>query len=237
MASEGPRETNFFLESRNVVPLRTDFKPPTVLLSRKGPVIQSRKPPTEALENLDLKPREESSDDEDDIKEREKSLAERQAQAAKGREERQRKYEERRQELFGTASTNTNTASNTLNGRPTSQSGNSSPTSLTPPGSRSSTPNRRGRGGRRGGSGMTQQQPRPQRQADLYDSSYALKPDSTYLQRRENVSPAPKPELGQQPIRTPKGPDGSGRGGFGFAGARGGKQAILNTAPVPEPVT
>ena len=198
------------------MPLRTEFKPPTVLLSRKGPVIQSRKPPTDAFGNIDLNKRVESSDDEDELKERERQLAERQAQAVKTREEKQRKYEERRQELFGTPSSNTN-----LNGRPTSRSGNSSPGSLTPPGSRSSTPSRgRGRGGRRGGMNAGVQPKRPQ--PELYDPTYSPKPDSTYLQRRENGAPSPKLEEGQ-PVRTPKGPDGSGRGGFGFA-SRGGKQ-------------
>ncbi len=219
-----------------MVPLSTEFKQPTVLLSRKGPVIQSRKPPTEALENLDLNKKAESSEDEEDPKQRELSLAERQAQAAKDREERQRKYEERRQELFGTPSTApnnislTSTSTNNVNGRPTSRSGNSSPGSLTPPGSRSSTPNRgRGRGGRRGGGGagnpagqaQARTQPRQHQQQDLYDHSYAPKPDSVYLQRRENGLPTPGHAEGQ-PIRAPRGPDGSGRGGFGFL-ARGGK--------------
>ena len=217
-----------------MVPLRTDFKPPTVLLSRKGPVVQSRKPPTEALGDLDLSKKEESSEDEDELKDRELSLAERQARAAKDREEKQRKYDERRQELFG--STTSTTASATgLNGRPTSRSGNSSPASLTPPGSRSSTPSRgRGRGGRRGGMTATQarapQQQRHHQQPDLYEPTllaYSPKPDSTYLQRRENGAPSPKPEESQT-IRAPKGPDGSGRGGFGFVASRSsGKQAPL----------
>ncbi|RMD41713.1 hypothetical protein DV735_g3388, partial [Chaetothyriales sp. CBS 134920] len=35
--AEGPRQTNYFLESRKDVPLRSEFKPPPVLLSRRGP--------------------------------------------------------------------------------------------------------------------------------------------------------------------------------------------------------
>lgn len=223
--SEGPQETNYFLESRNVVPLRTEFKPPPILLSRKGPITQSHKPPIAGMQHLDLK--DESSEDEEDVKAREVALAERQALAAREREEKQRKYEERRQELFGTTS----------NQKPMSRSSNSSPGNLTPPGSRSSTPSR-GRGrGRRGGSNVGQSQSRPQ-QRELYDPSYAAKPDSTYVQRRENDVSSSRPcEI--QPIRAPKGPDGTGRGGFGFSGARGGRMqsAMDDAMPAVESTT
>lgn len=224
--AEGPKEPNYFLESRNVVPLRSEFKPPTVLLSRKGPVVQSKKPLNGALDGLDLN-KEESSDDEEDLKQREREIEERKERTKKEREERQRKYEERRQELFGT---NTHTP---VNGK--TQSGNSSPQSLTPPGSRSSTPSRgRGRGGRRGGVvGVQQGRPQRQQQSELYEPGYAPKPDSVFLQRRENAVTGPKSEELQQPMRLPKGPDGSGRGGFGFS-ARGGKQSS-NTAAVESP--
>jgi len=213
--AEGPRETNYFLESRNVVPLRSEFKPPPILLSRKGPIIHSPKPHIGALADLNLNDRNaESSEDEDEVKERELSLAERQAQAAKDREEKQRKYEERRLELFGPNSSSSNT-------QHVSKSGNSSPSSLTPPGSRSATPNRgRGKGGRRGGAvANTRNQSRTSQQRELYDSSYLPKPDSGYTQRRENGIPSSRtPEI--QPIRAPRGPDGTGRGGFGFAHPR-----------------
>ncbi len=108
--SEGPRETNYFLESRNVVPMRSEYKPPTVLLSRKGPAIQSKppRPPTAGMQGLNLvhdkgdsAAGRESSEDEDEVQARELTLAERQAQAAKEREEKQRRYDERRKELFG----------------------------------------------------------------------------------------------------------------------------------------
>lgn len=212
------------------MPLRSEFKPPPVLLSRKGPpIIQSRKPPTEAFDTLDLdRKAADSSEDEDKVKAREKTLAQRQAQAAKDREEKQRKYEERRQELFGTPS-GTNNAGG-INGRPTSRSGGSTPNSNTPPGSRSATPSRGGRGrgrGRGGREGTNQLQGRNQQrqqhfsqQQDLYDPGYAPLPESVHPLRRE--SPQSRTPKLEQPIRTPKGPDGSGRGGFGFA-ARGGK--------------
>ena len=212
--SEGPQETNYFLESRNVVPLRSEFKPPPILLSRKGPSNKPRKPLKDGLDSLSLQGQGQESSSEDEDAEKQPTLAERQAQATKDREEKQRKYEERRQELFGSAGTTANKSS----------SGKSSPANLTPPTSRSATPNRgrgngRGRGGR-GGNNQQHAQSRTQSQGGLFEPAYAPKPDSTYLARRENG--APKPEnTDNKPQRTPKGPDGSGRGGFGFA-ARGG---------------
>lgn len=220
-SSEGPQDTNYFLESRNVVPLRSEFKPPPILLSRKGPSTKTPKPLTDGLNGLSLQGQESSSDDEDEKKQ--PTLAERQAQAAKDREEKQRKYEERRQELFGSAGTATN------NGKP--GSGKSSPSNLTPPSSRSATPNRgrgngRGRGGR-GGNSHQHTQSRPQSQVGLFEPSYSPKPDSTYLARRENGTPKPG-ESDIRPQRTPKGPDGTGRGGFGFA-VRGGGTGITTS--------
>lgn len=159
-------------------------------------------------------------------------MEERKAQAAKEREEKQRKYEERRQELFGTAGTAnvaisavTNSSLNASN----ENSGSTTPrnTTPTPPGSRSATPNRsRGRGGKRGGAAVLAKD-QQKREKELFDPSYSAKPDSIYLQRREKGLPEGK-ESEVQPIRSPRGPDASGRGGFGFA-PRGGKAA----APAP----
>ncbi|KAJ4541699.1 hypothetical protein HRR94_007321 [Exophiala dermatitidis] len=233
LSSEGPQETNYFLESRNVVPLRSEFKPPPILLSRKGPIIQKPpKPPTSGLQALDLNgnnktaAEESSEDDEDEVKSREQTLAERQAQAAREREEKQRRYDERRQELFGPNTGQQGSSTKNNNSIHSSQqqhqryqhSGTSTPSSLTPPGSRSATPNRArmrgggggGGGGRRGGgtaagghamssrtrsrgspssqSSQQQQQQQSQsqptrdreRERELYDPSYAPRPDSNW---------------------------------------------------------
>ncbi|KEF56075.1 uncharacterized protein A1O9_07656 [Exophiala aquamarina CBS 119918] len=226
--AEGPKQTNYFLESRNVVPLRSEFKPPPVLLSRKGPVIQTRRPAPIGVEALSLnestssRNNEDSSEDEEDHKAKELSLAERQAQAVKDREEKQRKYEERRQELFGTTSSSGNTSQQHLNNANT-RSGTSTPSSLTPPGSRSATPNRGGRGkGGRGGrvpggpgsNTSTRNQSRGSQHRELYDPSHTPKPN------REESQHARTPDI--HPIRTPRGPNGSGRGGFGFSSSRAG---------------
>ncbi|KAL2400169.1 hypothetical protein ABEF93_005979 [Exophiala dermatitidis] len=331
--AEGPQETNYFLESRNVVPLRSEFKPPPILLSRKGPIIQKPpKPPTSGLQALNLNSNnkqtveELSEDDEDEVKSREQTLAERQAQAAREREEKQRRYEERRQELFGpntgqqgsSTKNNNNIHSSQQQHQRYQHSGTSTPSSLTPPGSRSATPNRArmrgggggGGGGRRGGAGgghamssrtrsrgspssqSSQQQQQQQsqsqptrdreRERELYDPSYAPRPDSNWgviygqqhqqqqqpQQRYENAldgmmtgsNPGiisssnstfssssrlsnliQSPDLyasqaqPQQPIRAPRGPDGSGRGGFGFSSAtqqssRLGPRAVQRTS-------
>ena len=224
---EGPRETNYFLESRNVVPLRQEFKAPPTLLSRKGPIIQKPRSNVEAgVGNLNLKDGNESSEDEDEAAAQQKALEKAKAQAAKEREDKQRKYEERRLELFGPTS-----SSGTGNGngaRPNSQSGGSTPTNLTPPGSRSSTPHRGGKRGRGKGNFSGQNSPRPQQAQyqqyqqqqlrEVYDPGYAAKPNSTYLLRREQGHENPNKDI--QPIREPKAPDGSGRAGAGFVQRR-----------------
>ncbi|EXJ85062.1 hypothetical protein A1O3_05737 [Capronia epimyces CBS 606.96] len=228
--AEGPQETNYFLESRNVVPLRSEFKPPPILLSRKGPITHSSKPPSRGLGalNLNKDTNDESSEDEEEADARELSLAERQARAAREREEKQRRYEERRQELFGPA--NGTQAASQQQPPSNNMSGTSTPSSMTPPASRSATPNRgRGRGGRRGGGGgggggpttVPRTHSRGSQPRELFDPSYVARPDSSYVQRRENGMPSPSVRPTDiQPIRPPRGPDASGRAGFGFANSR-----------------
>ena len=223
--SEGPRETNYFLETRaaSAVPLKSEFKPPPILLSRKGPPT----PPgtstslASGVNNLSL--RDDSSSDDDSAKKAPQLTAEeRKAQATKDRQDRQRKYEERREQLFG----------------PTS--GASSPNDVTPPVSRSGTPSRgrggRGRGGGNAASSRSHQQQQQQTvsggrdkeqtsggsRREIYDPTYSPKPDSVYLQRKEKGVERNDLPATISPIRAPRNPDGSGRGGFGF-GARGAK--------------
>lgn len=182
---------------------KADFKPPPILLSRKAPT------PASDEVNGDV-----SSDEADEKKK--PTVEEQRALAVKEREEKQRKYEERRLELFG--STTTKAAG----------SGTSSP-GETPPGSRSATPNRSrgGRGGRKAEptrpisstSSLSLKPsslaPSPGGKKELFDPSYTPRPEamSKRSESREHVI---------EPIRSPRGPDGSGRGGFGFA-PRGGK--------------
>lgn len=227
--SEGPRETNYFLESRNVVPFRQEFRAPTVLLSRKGPPIVQKTDDRpggvqHALEKMNLHGSNGENDDSDDEEdELTRAEAERNAkmQADRLREEKKRLYEQRRAELLGPSSTAANSGH-----RVTSRSGQSSPGSLTPPGSRSSTPHNRGnrRGGRiargnnPGPQQSAQQKPVPltpstsqlNPQSQIFDPSYMAKPGSTFIMRREQspATIAARTDDGMmKPIRTPRNPD------------------------------
>lgn len=197
--------------------MRQEFKAAPVLLSRKGPIVRKPRPLTEeGLENLKLKDRDESSEDEDDVAAQQKALEEAKVQAARDREEKQRKYEERRLELFGPQS-----AANSQGGVQSNRSGGSSPANNTPSNSRPSTPHRGGKRGRGRGNMNGNNQPRVQQQPyqqqhfrEVYDPAYAARPGSSFLMRREQSgSPHTNPGM---PIREPRAPDGSGVNGTGF---------------------
>lgn len=170
---------------------------------------KSRPTLEDGVESLNVKASEESSEDEDEATAKQRALERAKIQAAKDREEKQRKYEERRLELFGPEASSSNSA------RPTSRSGGSTPATLTPPGSRSSTPHRSGKRGRGRGSNQNnnvgrsqqQQQQYQQQLREVYDPAYVAKPASTYLTRREQG--ADSFAKAGQPIREPKAPDGS----------------------------
>ena len=200
--SETP-QTFHYLESRATVPLKQEFKSNVKVLSRKpAPQMVARTDPTTGMEKLTI---EDDDDDEDDQRNKNiMTLEERQAKAAKEREEKQRKYEEVRERLFGAGS------------------GTSTPGDTTPP---------RSQDGKGKGKARAKAESRPQSAASmsgkgkqLYDPSYTPQQDSAAFQRRDTRSPNTESAEQQQIIRQPKGPDGSGRGGRGFA-SRGGKVA------------
>ena len=226
--AERPKETNYFLETHGVVPLRQDFKPPPVLLSRKGPMVIAPKPPTNGMSNLNVadKP-EESSEEEEEVK-ASLTVEEQKAMRDKERAEKQKKYDEARIRIMGGGSKGA--PSNNANKDSADNSGTSSPGDMTPPSSRSATPNRARRGGKKQNnmSRDAQAQQRKDRDRELFDPGYAAKPDSVYLARREQGVLERNGSNGDiKPIRAPKGPDGSGRGGFGFA-PRGGAFAVAS---------
>ncbi|KAJ5388333.1 hypothetical protein N7509_010874 [Penicillium cosmopolitanum] len=214
-------QTFHFVEARSEVPLKQDFKPPVTLLSRR-PQIATRNSASSggidrAAAGLGQLGLDDEDSDEDTNKRAEPTLEERQAIALKNREEKQRKYEEVRERLFGSPSANT--------------SGNSSPGSTTPP--RQSQSEGRGKGKGRGGSGGREYREKRDsstasstKSKHLFDPSTSAKPNGSSQQRRErqpgNQNSPDKQNTPQQPLRNPRGPDGSGRGGFGFAnrGAR-----------------
>ncbi|KAI9700187.1 MAG: hypothetical protein M1820_006855 [Bogoriella megaspora] len=208
-----------FLKAKEQPPFKAEFKPAAVkVLSRKPqPKILSKNDPTAGVAVLSLE--DEDDSEEEARKKREMTFAERQAKAQQEREEKQRKYNEAREKIFGAAGTGTESAPT----RTVSPRGGSNAVS------QSSKTGRRGRG--RGGRDRGDSQPsssadqspsRPTGQnKQLYEPGYSPKPSSTYLQKREARGPdsqsRPSTPAEGEPIRSPRGPDGSGRGGFGFA--------------------
>ena len=196
-------EGSYYLHTRDDVPLKTEFKPAVKVLSRKpAPKKETYIDPVTGLEQLTV---EDDDDDEDeDTKKKTLTMEERQQKAQQEREEKQRKYEEARQRLFGT-------------------DGTSAPKSGT------TTPKSNGES-RNSSRSKTSKESRPSSSAgnknrQLYDPNYTAKPDSVYLQKKElPVGSGRSTPSEQQPIRSPRGPEVSGRGGFGFA-PRGGRAA------------
>ncbi|KAI0172107.1 hypothetical protein GGR52DRAFT_573251 [Hypoxylon sp. FL1284] len=217
---EAPPETFHYLAARADPPLATTFKPAVKVLSRKP-----------------VRPADDEDEDDDESKKSaprptpEETVARQQRE----RDERQRRYDEARAKIFGSPAPN-----------PSPSSGASTPGAVTPPPrSADGRGHQRGRGGRGGGRGGGGQHRRNESRGDrdssnngfgqrpnsqsggreLYDPKYAPKPTSQPFERRPNSGAStPRDEdQQQQTIRSPRGPDGSGRGGFGFAkrGAKG----------------
>lgn len=181
------------------------------VLSRKpaSKVITRNDPVSGAVSHLTIASDDDDDDESEDIARKTAlALEERKRNAQREREEKQRKYEEVRERLFGNATM-------------AAGSGASSPTgNVTPPGGAGGRAKNRGARGDGRPSSSSSAGSKVQNRG-LYDPSYTIKPDSVYIQRREtpDLQAAQREE---QPLRAPRGPDGSGRGGFGFAG-RGGK--------------
>jgi hypothetical protein len=205
-SAENP-EPLLFLEARNNVPVKAAFKPAVTVLSRKPPPkVLSRNGVTAGMGGLKL------DDDEDSEEERrkkeEEAFAERKARAQRERQEKEKRYAEVRQRLFG------------------------SPTPTSEDSSDRASPNRQGRGKGRVKGGRDNQSRSSAEQSpasagntrkQLYDPGYSVKPNSVYIQRQESGNSRPvTPNQQVQPIREPRGPQTSGRGGNGFA-PRGGR--------------
>ncbi|GKT83461.1 hypothetical protein Ct61P_01311 [Colletotrichum tofieldiae] len=197
------------------------------VLSRKPAprTIARRDPVTGLLSHLSL-----ADDDADDQRsEKKPQLTPEEIRAKQQREleEKQRRYEEARAKIFGESNPS---------------SGASSPGTTTPPrGGENERGGGRGRGrgrGRGGGhrgnnSGRQEDYRRPgssradgvrsESGRELYDPSYA--PRGGFAMQKRGGDPGPHsgrstPRDEDQPkqaLRAPRGPDGSGRGGFGFA--------------------
>ncbi|GIK03189.1 hypothetical protein Aspvir_007258 [Aspergillus viridinutans] len=217
--AEAP-QTFHFLEARSDVPLKQDFKPAVTVLSRT-PQLMTRQSSssgvssaTAGISRLGLATNDSLEDSDDDQKRSELTPEERHAIALKNLEEKQRKYEEVRERLFGSPSATT--------------SGASSPRSATPPRQFEG----RGKGKSRGNGRDNNRDKRDSsasstKSKQLFDPGYSSKPNSTYVQKKERQQAGERvlndqPQSPRQPIRSPRGPDAGGRGGFraGYRGAR-----------------
>lgn len=185
------------------MPLKTDFRPTVKVLSRK-PVLASRADPAARMAGLALD--DEDDSEEEERKRKEADFVERQRRAHLEREEKQRKYAEVRERLFGSPANPPSRDSSSASQHRSSPNGDS----------RSSSRRGRGRGGRE--SHNASAAPSPARIAtqgkQLFDPSFDPKP--------KTQSPRPTMPKEHMPVRSPRGPDNSGRGGFGF-GPRGGR--------------
>lgn len=206
-AAEEP-ERFHYLEAKNDVPLKTDFKPTVKVLSRKPtPQIASRNDPSSQMAGLTL---EGDDSEEEERKRSEVVFAERQKKAAYEREEKQRKYAEVRERLFGSQ-------------KPTSRDSSSDNRNPSNRGGLLSTDSR---GPSRKGRSRNNRDSQPSSSTDQSPARVMIQPrqlfDPTYDAKPKSQGPGPVLPKEEQPIRMPRGPDGSGRGGFGFA-PRGGK--------------
>ncbi|KAF5669271.1 hypothetical protein FHETE_5029 [Fusarium heterosporum] len=224
-SADAPQTFHYVEAGSSGVSLTTPFKPQVKVLSRK-PIIAKRGA-TAGMSGLSL------DDDNESKQEVQMSPEEVRAKQKRDREEKQRRYEEARAKIFGESNPS---------------SGTSSPGAVTPP--RADGYSGRGRGRGRGGYRNNDVRQPDNRQLDnrgfdtprrmqnaagsgreLFDPNCTPKPEPS-PQRRLPEYPSPGRSTAsrdeqqqlqpQAPIRTPKGPDGSGRGGFGFM-QRGGK--------------
>ncbi|OIW35297.1 hypothetical protein CONLIGDRAFT_676221 [Coniochaeta ligniaria NRRL 30616] len=228
-AAEQPPDELLFVAASSNVPLATGFKPAMKLLSRKpAPKTVMRKDPVTGLEQLTLQ--DDDEDDDDEAKKHQPTPEEIRLRQQRELEEKQRRYEEARAKIFGGSNPS---------------SGQSTPGNVTPPRSSDGRQGQRGRGRGRGGHrgenkqdhyrpdtpGRRQQPVSQAGTRELFDPNYSTKPGFNIQKRGGEGSGSPRPSSRpsssreeDQVIRAPRGPDGSGRGGFGFA-RRGGPKA------------
>lgn len=195
-----------------------------VLSRRPAPQMIAKKDPVTGLEKLTLQ--DDGEEDDEASKRHQPTVEEIRKRQQRELEEKQRRYDEARAKIFGEP-------------KSTPSSGHSTPGTVTPPQMSEGRQNQnqrgkgRGRGGYRGDHARHDNQTRRQANAagarELYDPNFSPKP-SYSGQKRGGSGASPQstrsttPREEDQVIRAPKGPDGSGRGGFGFA-RRGAKES------------
>lgn len=184
-------------------------EPMLFLEARNTAPVQPTFKPTVTL--LARKPKGATDDDSDEErrKKNEAEFEERKARAQKERAEKERRYAEAREKIFGTS------------------------TPATSDESRGASPRRGGKGRGRGGrdsqprSSNEQSPARPTASRQLFEPAYSPKPGSVFVQRKESSLSRPStPNNQEKPIREPRGPQTTVRGGRGFA-PRGGRQGAV----------
>lgn len=203
-AEAGPADKPIFLQARDTTPIAEPWKPQLKVLSRK---------PDAPINLGGLKLQDDDDSEEEERKKAEAAFAERKARADAERIEKQRKYAEARERIFGNAtagtasseSSPTREVSSTTRGRGHGRTG--------------SKPRGRVNDDRNNGAAQSPARVSMRSQQQLFDPYSAGKPVVA-----EERARTPRANADNMPIRMPKGPDGSGRGGFGFA-TRGGRQA------------
>jgi len=194
------------------------------VLSRKpAPQMIAKKDPVTGVARMSLQ----DDDDEAEEAKDQETPEERRARQQRELEEKQRRYDEARAKIFG----------ETPSSAPSRQPSSPGTGTVTPPHTGDGRQNQRGRGRGRGGGGgyrgeghsrhdsQGKRSPAQPSNAsgtrELYDPNYAPKPGFGPQKRADGGSQQPAraatPRAEDQIIRTPRGPDGSGRGGFGFA--------------------
>jgi hypothetical protein len=195
-------------------------------------MLAKRDPITGAMANVTLA---DDSDEED--KKPQETPEEIRARHQREREEKQRRYDEVRAKIFGDGGSGGSSNSKGGSGR---SSGATTPGTTTPPRPGGERRGRgRGRAGFRGGdrnsrhdraeSGDCQRIKEGTqsgslhlredgRERELYDPNVSPRLAST-IEKRKTTSTSGRstPRSDEQAIRAPRGPDGTGRGGFGFA--------------------
>ena len=184
--------------------MKQEFKPQVTLLSRKpGPVIAKR----DAADTTGQLTLDDENDSEEELqKKREAELEDRQRKAKLEREEKQRRYAEARERIMGSSKSPVpaplakDTAQARDNRRQKGKADSSSRRSL-PESPLEQSPN-----------------PSTSVEKQLFDPNDM----DRRLQPKRESNPTPP---GDMPLRQPRGPDHSGRGGYGFGG-RGGMAGV-----------
>lgn len=168
------------------------------VLSRKPTPNASGAVDSNGLQQLNIE--DDEDDDEDDAGKKVLSLEERQQKAAIDREEKQKKYEEARQRLFGSGSTDE-----------TQPREGAIPLTTQPSGGL------KGQSKSRGGRDTRPSSFIGSKTRQLFDPNSASKSDSAQFQKQEGQPKSGSSTLlEQQVIRNPRGPEKTGKGGFGF---------------------